>query len=36
VSPAFKRELKSFCRIWFRNLKAQGFLSSDVRREVLS
>ncbi|MCZ7620178.1 MAG: hypothetical protein M5U32_18415 [Myxococcota bacterium] len=34
--PALKRELKSFARTWFRNLKAQGFLGLEARREVLA
>lgn len=36
VRPALKRELKSFARTWFRNLKAQGFLHAEVKREVLA
>lgn len=36
VRPGLKRELKSFARTWFRNLKAQGFLDAGVKREVLS
>ena len=36
VNPKFKAELKSFAALWFRNLKAQGFLSSEARRERLS
>jgi len=31
-----KRELRAFCRLWFRNLRSQGFLDGEVRREVLS
>lgn len=36
VRPRLKAELKAFARTWFRNLKAQGFLGSSARREVLS
>jgi hypothetical protein len=36
VRPRLKRELKSFARVWFRNLRAQGFLRRDAAREVLS
>jgi hypothetical protein len=36
VSPRLKNELKSFAHIWFRNLRAQGFLDRDASREVLS
>ena len=30
--PRLKRELKSFARIGFRNLKAQGFFDADAKR----
>lgn len=33
VDARLKAELKSFGRMWFRNLKAQGFLSSQATRE---
>jgi hypothetical protein len=36
VSPRLKNELKSFAHMWFRNLRAQGFLGRDATREVLS
>lgn len=36
VRPGLKRELKSFARTWFRNLKAQGFLGADAERQVLA
>lgn len=36
VSPRLKNELKSFARMWFRNLRAQGFFDRDASREVLS
>ena len=36
VDARLKAELKSFGRMWFRNLKAQGFLSAQVTRERLS
>ena len=36
VYPARKQELRSFVRVWFRNLRDQGFLGPCVRREVLS
>ena len=31
-----KADLRSFARIWFRNIRAQGFLGSSVRREDLA
>lgn len=36
LRPQLKRELKDFARLWFRNLKAQGFLASEVARDVLA
>jgi len=36
VDPGLKKELKSFARLWFRNLKAQGFLDKETPRERLS
>ena len=30
-----RAELVSFARIWFRNLRAQGFLGEGARREVI-
>jgi len=36
VDPRLKRELKSFARTWFKNLRDQGFLSSKASREILS
>jgi Domain of unknown function (DUF6908) len=36
VNPRLKRELKSFARMWFRNLREQGFFDRDATREVLS
>lgn len=36
VRPRRKAELKSFARMWFRNLRAQGFLGSSAHREVLA
>ena len=36
VNTARKAELKSFSSMWFRNLKEQGFFSSDASRERLS
>jgi hypothetical protein len=36
VKPALKRELKAFSRTWFSNLKAQGFLSPEAKRETLA
>jgi hypothetical protein len=36
VRPKLKAELRGFARTWFRNLRAQGFLERDVRREVLA
>ena len=35
VDARLKAELKSFGRMWFRNLKAQGFLSSKAVRQTL-
>ncbi|MEX2206665.1 MAG: hypothetical protein WEF50_10605 [Myxococcota bacterium] len=36
LRPRLKAELKAFARIWFRNLRHQGFLGHAARREVLS
>ncbi len=36
VNAKLKAELKSFARLWFRNLKDQGFLSASATREKLS
>ncbi len=36
VDPRLKKELTSFARLWFRNLKAQGFLDKETTRERLS
>lgn len=36
VYPDRKAELKSFARMWFRNLRSQGFFDGDAIREVLS
>ena len=36
IRTDLKRELKSFARLWFRNIRAQGFLDRDAVREVLS
>lgn len=36
VNTALKAELKSFARMWFRNLKEQGFLGQDAHRERLA
>ena len=36
VDPRLKKELASFARLWFRNLKAQGFLDKETTRERLS
>ena len=36
VKAKLKQELKSFARLWFSNLKAQGFLSASATRERLS
>lgn len=36
VKAKLKQELKSFARLWFSNLKAQGFLSASATREKLS
>lgn len=36
VHPGLKRELKSFARMWFRNLRAQGFFDREAGRELLS
>lgn len=33
VDARLKAELKSFARLWFRNLKHQGFLSAQATRE---
>lgn len=36
VNAGLKQELKSFARMWFRNLKEQGFLGKDTNRERLA
>jgi len=36
VYPKRRADLVSFARMWFRNLRAQGFLSDRAQREVLS
>jgi hypothetical protein len=36
VRPRMKADLKSFARTWFGNLRAQGFLSRDAKREVFA
>lgn len=36
VNTKLKAELKSFARLWFRNLKDQGFLSATTKREKLA
>ena len=36
VDPRLKKELQSFARMWFRNLKAQGFFDKEAQRERLS
>ena len=36
VNARLKQELKSFARMWFRNLKDQGFLGQDTHRERLA
>lgn len=36
VDPKLKRELKSFALTWIRNIKAQGFLTQEAKREPLS
>ena len=36
VYPKRRAELVSFARMWFRNLRAQGFLSERAQREVLA
>ena len=36
VDARLKAELKSFARMWFRNLNAQGFLSPQATRQRLS
>ena len=35
VDAKLKRDLKSFARTWFQNLKDQGFLSPDATRQIL-
>ena len=36
INPRLKKELVSFALLWFRNLKHQGFLDNDAKRERLS
>ena len=31
-----RAELVSFTRIWFRNIRAQGFLGADAQREIIA
>lgn len=35
LNPALKAELNSFARTWFKNLKQQGFLSPEAKREII-
>ena len=34
--PSLKKELRSFARMWFRNLRAQGFFGTEAVREPLA
>jgi hypothetical protein len=34
--PSLKNELRSFARMWFRNLRAQGFFGTEAVREPLT
>jgi len=34
--PSLKSELRSFARMWFRNLRAQGFFGKEAVREPLA
>jgi len=36
IVPRLKKELRSFARMWFRNLHEQGFFGSDAERDVLA
>jgi hypothetical protein len=36
VYPKRRAELVSFTRVWFRNIRAQGFLGENARREVVA
>ena len=36
VVPTLKRELKSFARLWLRNLRDQGFFGPAAKRERLT
>ena len=36
VNPRLKAELKSFARMWFRNLRAQRFFDKEATRERLA
>jgi len=36
VVPRLKKELCSFARMWFRNLREQGFFAEHAKREVLA
>ena len=31
-----QKELRSFARMWFRNLREQGFFGTDAERDVLA
>jgi hypothetical protein len=34
--PSLKEELRSFARMWFRNLRAQGSLGTEAVREPIA
>ncbi|HTO68917.1 MAG TPA: hypothetical protein VMR31_03575 [Myxococcota bacterium] len=36
VYPKRRAELISLARVWFRNIRAQGFLGADARREIIA
>jgi hypothetical protein len=36
IRPRLKAELRSFAAMWFRNLRAQGFLGCKAKREVFA
>ena len=36
VYPKRRAELVSFARVWFRNIRAQGFFGESAEREVIA
>ena len=36
LAPSLKNDLRSFARMWFGNLRAQGFFGTEALRETLA